>query len=159
VAGVVRPANLNSPGQVVISGEVAAVRAAGELLKQQGAKRVIELNVSGAFHSPLMEPAAEGLRAALAATQVRDAAFPVYANASAEPVTEAAAIRTSLVRQLLSPVLWEPTMRTLAALQPAGFWEIGPGQVLKGLLRQIDRELPCRALGTADEIQGLEVQS
>ncbi len=159
VGGVVRPANLNSPGQVVISGEVAAVRAAGEALKAQGAKRVIELNVSGAFHSPLMEPAAEGLRAALAATEVRDAGFPVYANATAEPVTAAEAIRASLVRQLLSPVLWEPTMRALAALRPAGFWEIGPGQVLKGLLRQVDRELPCRTMGTAEEVQGSEVRS
>jgi len=159
VPGVVRPANLNSPGQVVISGEVAAVRAAGELLKAKGAKRVIEINVSGAFHSPLMEPAAEGLREALAAAEVREAAFPVYANATAEPVTAAEAIRASLVRQLLSPVLWEPTLRVLAALKPAGFWEIGPGQVLKGLLRQMDRELPCRTMGTAEEVQGSEVHS
>jgi [acyl-carrier-protein] S-malonyltransferase len=159
VSGVVRPANLNSPGQLVISGEVAAVRAAGELLKAKGAKRVVELNVSGAFHSPLMEPAAEGLRAALAAADVRDAAFPVYANATAQPVTAAEAIRASLVRQLLSPVLWEPTLRVLAAMQPAGFWEIGPGQVLKGLLRQTDRELPCRSLGTAQEVHGFKTSA
>jgi len=153
VPGVVRPANLNSPGQIVISGEVEAVRAAGELLKAGGAKRVIELNVSGAFHSPLMEPAVEGLRAALAAIEVRDATFPVYANATAEPVTAAADIRASLVRQLLSPVLWEPTLRALVALKPEGFWEIGPGQVLRGLLRQTDREAACRSLGTADEVE------
>lgn len=151
--GVVRAANLNSPGQIVISGEIEAVRAAGERLKAAGAKRFIELNVSGAFHSPLMEPAAEGLRATLAAVTVRDAGFPVYANATGEPVTAAAAIRASLVRQLLSPVLWEPTLRALVALRPAGFWEIGPGQVLKGLLRQTDREAACRTLGTADEVE------
>ncbi len=153
VPGVVCPANLNSPGQIVISGEVEAVRAAGEILKAGGAKRVIELNVSGAFHSPLMEPAAEGLRRALAEVEVRDAAFPVYANATGEPVTAAADIRASLVRQLLSPVLWEPTLRALVALKPEGFWEIGPGQVLKGLLRQTDREAVCRSLGTAAEVE------
>jgi [acyl-carrier-protein] S-malonyltransferase len=148
--GLVGPANFNSPGQVVISGETAAVRAAGELLRARGAKRVVELNVSGAFHSPLMEPAAAGLREALAEVSVRNAAFPVYANATAEPVTESGAIRASLVRQLLNPVLWEPTLRALA---PGEFIEIGPGQVLKGLARQTDRGWACRAVGTADEVQ------
>ncbi len=153
--GLVGPANLNAPSQVVISGEVEAVRAAGERLKERGAKRVVELNVSGAFNSPLMEPAAAGLREALDAAKVRDAAFPVYANASASPVVAASEIRQSLVRQLLSPVLWEPTMRCMIQLGPDGFVEIGPGQVLRGLLRQIDRGLSCRTVGTADEVQAL----
>lgn len=150
--GLVGPANLNSPGQVVISGEPQAVAEAGEALKEKGAKRVVPLNVSGAFHSPLMEPAARGLEEALAAVEIEDARFPVFANASGDEVTAAAQIRASLVRQLLSPVLWEPTMRTVAARGPEECVEIGPGQVLKGLLRQTDRSLSCRALGKAEEI-------
>ncbi len=156
VAGRVGPANINSPGQLVISGEKEAVAAAGALLKERGAKRVIELNVSGAFHSPLMEPAAAGLREAIDQAQIRDAAFPVYANASAKPVTEAQAIGNSLVRQLLSPVLWEPTLRALIEGGADGFVEIGPGQVLKGLLRQTDRSLECVTLGNAEEVQAFK---
>jgi len=151
-SGIVEPANLNSPGQVVISGEPQAVAAAGEALKEKGAKRVVPLNVSGAFHSPLMEPAARGLEEALEAVEIEDARFPVFANASGDEVTAAADIRASLVKQLLSPVLWEPTMRALAARGPEECVEIGPGQVLKGLLRQTDRSLSCRALGKAEEI-------
>jgi [acyl-carrier-protein] S-malonyltransferase len=153
VEGIVGPANLNSPGQIVISGEAAAVREAGSRLKAQGAKRVVELKVSGAFHSPLMEPAAAGLTEALAAADVKDARFPVYANASAAPVGAADEIRDSLVRQLLSPVLWEPSMRAMTQAAPEEFLEIGPGQVLKGLLKQTDRSLTCRPLGSADEVE------
>lgn len=150
--GVVVPANFNSPSQIVISGEHEAVAVAGEELAGRGAKRVVPLEVSGAFHSPLMESAAAGLAAALADVEIRDAAFPVYANASAEPVVAAAAIRDSLVQQLLNPVLWEPTVRRLADLETDEFLEIGPGKVLKGLLRATDRRLVCRALGSAEEI-------
>lgn len=156
VGGLVGPANLNAPGQVVISGEEAAVRQAGSVLKDRGAKRVVELNVSGAFHSPLMEPAVEGLREALEAAEMRAARFPVYANVSASPVMEESEIRESLVRQLLSPVLWEPSVRAMAARRPEGFLEIGPGRVLKGLLRQTDRSLECRTLGTAEEVQAFK---
>jgi [acyl-carrier-protein] S-malonyltransferase len=153
IDGIVEPANLNSPGQIVISGEAAAVRAAGNQLKEQGAKRVVELKVSGAFHSPLMEPAAAGLAAALDEAAVADARFPVYANASATPVSAADEIRKSLVRQLLSPDLWEPSMRAMTEAAPEEFLEIGPGQVLKGLLRQTNRKLTCRPLGSADEVE------
>lgn len=153
VPGDVGPANINSPGQLVISGEVAAVRAAMPLLKERGAKRVIELKVSGAFHSPLMASAAEGLREVLADVELRNARFPVYANASAEQVTSAEEIRASFVKQLLSPVRWEPSIRAMIADRPTSFTEIGPGAVLKGLLRQIDREQTCQAIGTVQEIE------
>ncbi len=150
--GLVVPANLNSPGQIVISGEREAVRAASQMLLELDARKVVELNVSGAFHSPLMEPAANGLREVLSGTPVHDALFPVYANTTASPVMEAGAIRESLVRQLLNPVLWESTLRNMAAAGATEFREIGPGQVLKGLLRATDRRLPCCTLGTASEV-------
>jgi len=150
---IVVPANLNSPGQVVISGRHEAVQAAMTALKERGIRKVVELKVSGAFHSPLMEPAAEGLSAALADVVLFDARFPVYANATAGPVVEGERTRELLVRQLLSPVLWEPTLRRLLALDPDEFYEIGPGQVLKGLLRATDREADCRSLGTAEEVR------
>ena len=153
VEGIVGPANLNSPGQIVISGEAPAIREAERALKEQGAKRVIELKVSGAFHSPLMESAAAGLKDVLETAEIRPAQFPVYANASATPVVEPSEIRDSLVRQLLQPVLWEPSIRAIARLVPEEFLEIGPGQVLKGLLRQTDRGFSCRTLGTVEELQ------
>ncbi|MCK4412121.1 MAG: ACP S-malonyltransferase [Candidatus Eisenbacteria sp.] len=150
--GLVVPANLNAPNQVVISGERAAVRAALETLGARGARRVVELKVSGAFHSPLMAPASEGLAQALADVALTDARCAVYANVTAEPVTEESRIRGLLVEQLLKPVLWEPTLRKLIALDEPAFFEIGPGQVLKGLLRATDRSLSCRSLGTAEEV-------
>ena len=154
--GTVVPANVNSPVQVVISGEHAAVETAMAALKERGIRKVIELKVSGAFHSPLMEPAAQGLATALAGITLFDPRFPVYANATAGPVLEGDRARELLVRQLLSPVLWEPTLRRLLALHPEEFYEIGPGQVLKGLLRATDREAACRCLGTAEEVQAFQ---
>lgn len=157
--GKVVQANLNSPGQVVISGETESVRQVAEFLKENGAKRVVELRVSGAFHSPLMGPAASGLRDALEEVQIREAAFPVYANASASAVVQPDEIRASLVEQMLSPVLWEPTVRQIAALDPDMIWEIGPGQVLKGLVRSTDRNLNCRTMGTAQEVLALKEET
>jgi [acyl-carrier-protein] S-malonyltransferase len=136
-AGTVVPANFNSPGQVVISGEVDAVEAGMAACKEAGAKRAIRLPVSGAFHSPLMGPAAEGLVAALASVTVRDADFPVIANVDAAPVTAAADIRDRLGRQLLGAVRWEASMNALAAIPVAGCIELGSGKVLRGLLKQI----------------------
>jgi [acyl-carrier-protein] S-malonyltransferase len=137
--GIVRAANLNAPGQVVISGEPAAVDAACVAAKARGAKRAIKLEVSGAFHSPLMEPAAEGLKAALAEVTLRDARCPVISNAWAKPVRTADEIRAALEAQLLSSVHWEDSMRWLRG--PGGiegFVELGTGKVLRGLLRTID---------------------
>ncbi|HTM57969.1 MAG TPA: ACP S-malonyltransferase [Candidatus Udaeobacter sp.] len=139
-AGVVRAANLNAPGQVVVSGEVAAVERACELAKAAGAKRAIRLEVSGAFHSPLMESAARGLGEALDRVTIRDARCPVIANVSARPVQRAAEIRAALEGQLLGAVRWEESMRALIGAGAEGFVEIGTGRVLRGLLRSIAPE-------------------
>jgi [acyl-carrier-protein] S-malonyltransferase len=146
-AGVVVAANLNAPGQVVISGEVAAVERACEMAKALGAKRAIRLEVSGAFHSPLMAPAAEGLNHALDAVTVRDPRCPVVANVSAEPHADAAAIVASLRAQLLGAVRWEESVRRMAA-DGVTFVELGTGTVLKGLLRSIAPD--ARALNVDD---------
>lgn len=140
-AGVVRAANYNAPGQVVISGEIAAVDRACEIAKAKGARRAIRLEVSGAFHSPLMGPAAAGLSEALAGVAIRDARCPVIANVSAEPVRAADEIRASLERQLLGAVRWEDTMRFLVA-HGATCVELGTGTVLRGLLRTLDKSAP-----------------
>lgn len=140
-AGIVVAANLNSPGQVVISGEVSGVERALELAPERGAKKVARLPVSGAFHSPLMESAAAGLREALAAVALRPAAIPVVANVSGTAVVEPDAIRRSLERQLLGSVRWEACQRTLLAAHGPECLEIGPGRVLKGLARSIDRAI------------------
>ncbi len=139
-AGTVRAANFNAPGQVVISGEVAAVDRACELAKAAGARRAIRLDVSGAFHSPLMASASAGLNEALGAVTIRDGRCPIIANVSAQPVQKAAEIRAALEAQLLSPVRWEASMRALAARGAEAFVEIGTGRVLRGLLRVIQPE-------------------
>lgn len=139
-AGVVVAANLNAPGQVVISGEVDAIERACEIARARGAKRAIRLVVSGAFHSPLMGAAAEGLRAALSVVELGDATCPVVCNVDARPVQRAAGIRDALERQLLGAVRWEESMRLLLEQGVEGFVEAGTGKVLRGLLRTIDRD-------------------
>jgi len=148
-------ANLNAPDQTVISGDPAAVRRAGEACKAAGAKRVLPLKVSGAFHSPLMAPAASGLRAALAEAHFRDPRFPVVANASATAVRTAAEARRLLAEQLTSPVRWVECLQRLAALAPeARFVELGPGTVLGGLLKRSLPGAQYTSLGTAAELEG-----
>ena len=153
--GVVVPANLNGPDQVVVSGDPAAVLRAGELLKAAGAKRVIPLKVSGAFHSPLMEPAAERFREALGGVELATPAFPVVANASAEPVRESDVARRLLGAQLTSPVRWVESVRALAALagDDATLVEIGPGNVLTGLAKRVLPGARTVNLGTAAEVR------
>jgi [acyl-carrier-protein] S-malonyltransferase len=152
-ASVVVAANLNAPDQTVISGDPAAVERAGEQLKAAGAKRVLALKVSGAFHSPLMAPARTGLEATLATATLADPSVPVIANASAEPVTRAAEARRLLGEQLTSPVRWVDSMRRLVADYPGvPFIEIGPGAVLAGLLKKIAPEATCLSLGTARDV-------
>jgi [acyl-carrier-protein] S-malonyltransferase len=141
--GIVQAANLNAPGQIVVSGDVAAVERACTLAKEKGAKRAIRLDVSGAFHSPLMASATTGLVEALRATTFRDARCPVVSNVAAEPNTRGAAIREALERQLLGAVRWEDSMRRMRESGIEGFVEIGAGRVLRGLLRTIDREIPA----------------
>lgn len=140
-AGIVRAANLNAPGQVVISGEPAAVDRACELAKELGAKRAIKLEVSGAFHSPLMASAAQGLAEALDAVEIRDPRCPVVSNAWARPVSTAAELRAALKEQLLASVRWEESMRLLVERGVREFVELGTGKVLRGLLRTLDKEL------------------
>lgn len=154
--GCVVPANYNSPGQVVISGEVAAVDRAMELAKVAGAKRAIRLNVSGAFHSPLMGVAREGLAAALDAAQWRDPVVPVYANVTAAPVRSAGDARRLLLEQLTAPVAWTRLIERLAVDFPDALYvEMGPGTVLTGLMKKIAPSLQTLACGTASDVENL----
>lgn len=137
--GVLDIANLNCPGQVAVSGSVEAVRAAMAEAETLGALKVVELQVSGAFHSRLMKPAEDRLREAVAETEMREPFFPVVANVSAEPVTEPGKIREAILQQLCSPVLWEKSMRYLIGREIGLFIEVGNGRVLRGLMRRIDK--------------------
>ncbi|WP_336772365.1 ACP S-malonyltransferase [Paenibacillus sp. MMO-58] len=135
-------ANVNCPGQIVVSGSAAGVQSVVERGKEEaGAKRVIPLEVSGPFHSSLMKPAAEKLSGVLSEVSMNDAAIPVVANVTAAPVTEAASIRNLLVEQVYSPVLWEDTVRYLAEQGVDTFVEIGSGTVLAGLIKKVDKNL------------------
>ena len=151
--GTVVPANFNAPGQVVISGDVEAVEEAREKALAVGAKRALPLNVSGAFHSPLMMDAREGLALALEGVTVTDPSFPVVANASADPVREAVRARELLVEQLTSPVRWVECVQAMSRVEPAVWLELGPGRVLGGLMRRIDRAFDVRSAGTAAEVE------
>jgi [acyl-carrier-protein] S-malonyltransferase len=147
-------ANLNAPDQTVLSGDPPAVTRAGEGCKARGAKRVVPLKVSGAFHSPLMEPAVAGLAEALAAAPFGEPRVPVVANASAEPVRDATTARRLLADQLTAPVRWVACTERLATLVPGASWyEIGPGNVLAGLLKRIVPGASAVTLGTADEVE------
>lgn len=136
-AGIVQPANFNSPGQIVISGSAEGVRKGMELAKARGAKLVKELVVSGAFHSPLMASARDGLKKKLDETTIVDATITVYANVTAEPVTKAEDIRDLLFRQLTNPVRWEETVIHMVRDGADSFIEVGPGKVLQGLAKRI----------------------
>ncbi len=151
---VVVPANLNAPDQTVISGDPGAVAKAGEACKARGAKRVMPLKVSGAFHSPLMAPAANALRLALDKADFGEPAFPVIANATAEAVKDAARARRTLADQLTAPVRWVECMQRAAEIAGEGarFIEIGPGAVLAGLARRIVPGADVVSLGTAGEV-------
>jgi [acyl-carrier-protein] S-malonyltransferase len=152
--GLVVPANYNSEEQVVISGEVAGVERAMELAKEAGAKRCLPLPVSGAFHSPLMAPAVDGLSQALEAETWRDPSVPVVANVNADAVTSASSARDLLVQQLTAPVQWTRVMRTLADRFPdATFVEIGSGAVLTGLARRIAPSVKTASVGTVAEVE------
>ena len=155
-AGQVVPANYNSPGQLVISGEVAGVERAMVLAKEAGAKRAIRLNVSGAFHSPLMESAVPGLEAALHIAAPRDPEFPVYSNVTAEPVVAGPRGAALLLEQLTSPVRWVDEVQALALRFPQALYlEVGPGAVLAGLVKKIAptlRVLPCGTPADIDNV-------
>lgn len=154
--GIVVPANYNEPRQTVISGEVEAVKAAAETARQRGALKVVMLPVSGAFHSPLLTQSATEFAEYLAGFPMANARFPVIANVTAEPETDAARIRTNLSRQLISPVRWTDTILTARTSGCRDYFEVGPGSVLAGLTRRIDRELNVRAAGKASELTQLQ---
>jgi [acyl-carrier-protein] S-malonyltransferase len=138
--GVVVAANYNCPGQLVISGEVEAVKAACEKLTAAGARRALLLPVGGAFHSPLMEPAREKLAAAIESTTFNTPNCPVYQNATATPQTDVAAIRKNLIAQLTAPVKWTQSVEHMFADGANTFTEVGPGKVLQGLVKKINKE-------------------
>ncbi|MCF8357117.1 MAG: ACP S-malonyltransferase [Prolixibacteraceae bacterium] len=140
IDGIVVPANYNCPGQLVISGAVDAVNSACELLKEKGAKRALVLPVGGAFHSPLMEPAREELAAAIEATEINEPVCPVYQNVDAQPHTNPSEIKQNLIAQLTSPVRWTQTVQNMLADGAESFTELGPGKVLQGLVKKVDRE-------------------
>jgi [acyl-carrier-protein] S-malonyltransferase len=143
--GNVWPANFNSPGQVVISGKRASVERAGEKLKQAGAKRIIPLAVSAPFHCPLMRPAADKLGAELNKIEIKDAQIPIVANVTADYVTKASEIKDLLIKQVTSPVLWEESVKKMAGNGITKFVEVGPGKVLSGLIKKIERNIEVRS--------------
>jgi len=145
---IVVPANLNGPTQIVIAGHAAAVARAVELALAAGARGAVPLAVSAPFHCPLMRPAAERLRGLLADVEFRPPRFPVYTNVDAEPVREASAARDALVRQVDAPVRWHESIHAMIASGIRTFVEVGPGRVLAGLVRRIDRQV--RVLGAGD---------
>ena len=150
---VVTPANLNAPGQIVIAGHAEAVARAGERAKALGAKRAIPLAVSAPFHCPLMKPAGDRLAPELRALHSHDPAFPVVANVDAEPKRTAADAIEALVRQVSSPVRWEDVVRRLIADGARTFVELGPGAVLAGLIKKIDRSV---TVVSVEDEKGLE---
>ncbi|MCR2820754.1 ACP S-malonyltransferase [Lederbergia panacisoli] len=137
----VQLANLNCPGQIVISGTVAGVEKAGELAKENGAKRVLPLNVSGPFHSELMKPAAEKFTSILDEITINNALIPVIANVTASPIDKKDEIKEKLIEQLYSPVLWEDSVEKLIELGVDTFVEIGPGKVLSGLIKKVNKNV------------------
>lgn len=148
--GVVQPANFNSPGQVVVSGAPDAVAEVMKQAKESGARMVKQLNVSGAFHSPLMEPARQKLADALSRARFRDADFPVYANVGAEPLDDAEAIRDSLLQQLTMPVQWSRSILRMVADGATEFVEVGPGNVLQGLMKRIAPEVSVAGISNQE---------
>jgi [acyl-carrier-protein] S-malonyltransferase len=141
VEGVVVAANYNCPGQLVISGSVEAVDEACEKLTEAGAKRALRLPVGGAFHSPLMEPARAELEAAIENTSITVPLCPVYQNVTATGITDPAEIKTNLIAQLTAPVKWTQTVRQMIADGATRFTEVGPGKVLQGLVKKVEREM------------------
>ncbi|MBI5021610.1 MAG: ACP S-malonyltransferase [Ignavibacteriales bacterium] len=152
VAGIVQCANFNSPGQIVISGSIGGVQKAVELSKENGAKMAKELVVSGAFHSPLMQSAREGLMAALQETNIEDAQIPVYTNVTAQPVRSSVEIRKMLGEQLTSAVRWQESISNMIKDGAEKFIEIGPGKVLQGLVKRIAPNIDVKGVDKLDDI-------
>jgi [acyl-carrier-protein] S-malonyltransferase len=150
--GIVAAANFNSPLQVAISGSHEGIAKASELARQKGAKKVMPLVVSGAFHSPLMESVQQELKAALEEIDIKTAKFPVYANVTAKPVKIPNEIRELLYKQLTHPVRWVETIENMISDGVTDFYEVGPGNVLAGLVKRINRDYSVQPKGKAEEI-------
>ena len=148
-------ANLNCPGQIVISGSRKGVELASEKAKESGAKRAIPLEVSGPFHSSLMRPAADQLREVLDGLDMKDAVIPVIANVSAKPMTNANEMKENLIEQLYSPVLWEDSIVKMIDLGVDTFIEIGPGKVLSGLIKKINRSVKTYSISDEESCQSV----
>lgn len=141
IADIVVPANYNCPGQLVISGSMQGIEKACALLTERGAKRALKLVVGGAFHSPLMEPAREELATAIESTPFNNPVCPVYQNVNALPITDPSVIKRNLISQLTAPVRWTQTVRNMIADGATSFTEVGPGAVLQGLVKKVDKNM------------------
>lgn len=150
---VVEPATYNSPGQIVVAGHTSAVERALELAGEAGSRMTRILQVSGPFHSSLLRPAGEALEGELDGVTMRDPSVPVVVNISGQPVQTAAEARSALVRQVSEPVMWEDGVRTMVEMGVTAFVEIGPSRVLSGLIRRINRDVPCHSV---EDREGLE---
>lgn len=145
IDGIVVPANYNCPGQLVISGSVEAVQTACEKLTEAGARRALILPVGGAFHSPLMEPAREELAAAINSTNINSPICPIYQNVNALPMTDSEQIKANLIAQLTAPVKWTQTMQNMLQDGASSVTEVGPGKVLQGLFKKVNREIETQS--------------
>ena len=155
--GVVVPANFNSPGQVVISGSIDAVEWVIKSSKDAGARMAVELNVSGAFHSPLMSPARENLAEMINSLEISDTVYPVFTNVDAKPVTKDIDIKSSLIRQLENPVLWAKSILEMKSKGINNFIEVGPGKVLQGLNKRIDRFIISQGVDSITKLEQIDV--
>ena len=155
--GVVVPANFNSPGQVVISGNINAVEWVIKSSKDAGARMAVELNVSGAFHSPLMSPARENLAEMINSLEISNTVYPVFTNVDAKPVTKAIDIKSSLIQQLENPVLWAKSILEMRNKGINHFIEVGPGKVLQGLNKRIDRSIISQGVDSITKLEQIDV--
>ena len=155
--GVVVPANFNSPGQVVISGNINAVEWVIKSSKDAGARMAVELNVSGAFHSPLMSPARENLAEMINSLEISNTVYPVFTNVDAKPVTKAIDIKSSLIQQLENPVLWAKSILEMKSKGINHFVEVGPGKVLQGLNKRIDRSIMSQGVDSITKLEQINV--
>jgi len=155
--GVVVAANYNSPGQVVISGSLEAVKSVMDSAKVSGARMTVQLNVSGAFHSPLMAPAREALADSLDSLEISDSLFPIFTNVDAKPITKGHEIKDSLIRQLENPVLWSKSILSMKDFGIESFTEVGPGKILQGLNKRIDRKIATQGVESLEQVEHFNV--
>ncbi|AZR72747.1 malonyl CoA-acyl carrier protein transacylase [Anoxybacter fermentans] len=153
--GIVEPANYNNPAEVVISGEVEAVRAASEKMKEAGALKVVELKVSGPFHSSLLQPASDGLAEVLADVEVKDPKVPVIANYTAEPSKTAAEVKENLIKQVSGAVKWQDSVEKMINEGIDTFIEIGPGNVLTKMMKRINRKVKALSINSIESLESV----